>query len=80
MGGGPRTPAGGRDSPRHDRAPNAELISKTIDELVEPEALLRTSLPLNVTGAQAMQAIFATLHRAFPDLFRFLMLMPEPRG
>ena len=47
---------------------DAELISKTIDELVEPDALIRTPVPLNVTGAQALKAVFATLHRAFPDL------------
>jgi steroid delta-isomerase-like uncharacterized protein len=45
-----------------------ELISKTIDELVEPDALIRTPLPLVTTGAQALKEVFGTLHRAFPDL------------
>jgi predicted ester cyclase len=41
---------------------DAELISKTIDELVEPDALIRTPLPIQATGAQAM------LLRGLPDL------------
>jgi hypothetical protein len=31
-----------------------ELISKTIDEVVEPEALIRTPLPIEATGVCAM--------------------------
>jgi SnoaL-like polyketide cyclase len=47
---------------------DAKLISRTIDEVVEPDALIRTPLPLDVTGAQALKVIFGTLRRAFPDL------------
>lgn len=47
---------------------DAEIISKTIDEFVEPEAVIRTPVPLDVTGAQALKVVFATLHRAYPDL------------
>jgi steroid delta-isomerase-like uncharacterized protein len=47
---------------------DAELIAKTIDETVEPDARIRTPVPLQVTGAQALKEVFATLHRAFPDL------------
>jgi predicted ester cyclase len=47
---------------------DAELISTAIDELVEPNALIRTPLPLQTTGAQKMKEVFARLHRAFPDL------------
>jgi steroid delta-isomerase-like uncharacterized protein len=47
---------------------DAELISKTIDELVEPDALIRTPLPLETTGAQKLKEVFARLHRAYPDL------------
>jgi steroid delta-isomerase-like uncharacterized protein len=46
----------------------AELISKTIDEIVEPDVLIRTPLPVEATGAQALKEVFARLHRAFPDL------------
>jgi steroid delta-isomerase-like uncharacterized protein len=47
---------------------DAELISKTIDELVEPDALIRTPLPIQATGAQAVQQVWAMLLRGLPDL------------
>jgi steroid delta-isomerase-like uncharacterized protein len=47
---------------------NAETISRTIDELVEPDAQIRTPLPLAVTGARALKEVFAKLHQAYPDL------------
>jgi steroid delta-isomerase-like uncharacterized protein len=47
---------------------DAELISKTIDELVEPDALMRTPLPIEATGAQLLKEVFARLLRAYPDL------------
>src|SRR5262249_59471355 len=46
----------------------AELISKTIDELVAPDALMRTPLPIEATGAQLAKEVFARLLRAYPDL------------
>ena len=47
---------------------DAELISTTIDEIVEPDVLIRTPLPIEATGAEALKEVFARLHRAFPDL------------
>jgi steroid delta-isomerase-like uncharacterized protein len=47
---------------------DAELIAKAIDEFVEPDVLIRTPLPVQATGAQALKEVFARLHRAFPDL------------
>jgi steroid delta-isomerase-like uncharacterized protein len=47
---------------------NWELTSKTIDEVFQPDVLIRTPLPIQATGAQAIKEVFATLHRAFPDL------------
>jgi predicted ester cyclase len=47
---------------------DAALISKTIDELVEPDALFRTPLPIEATGAQLAKEVFARLIRAYPDL------------
>jgi steroid delta-isomerase-like uncharacterized protein len=44
------------------------LISKTIDEVVEPDALIRTPLPIEATGAERLKEVFGRLHRAFPDL------------
>ncbi|HLG70931.1 MAG TPA: ester cyclase [Chloroflexota bacterium] len=45
-----------------------QVIARTIDELVEPDATIRTPVPLNVTGAEALKQVFTTLHRAYPDL------------
>jgi SnoaL-like polyketide cyclase len=47
---------------------DAELISKTIDEVVEPDALIRTPLPIEATGAELLKEVFARLQRGFPDL------------
>jgi predicted ester cyclase len=44
------------------------LMSKAIDEAFEPDALIRTPLPVQATGVQLIKEVFATLHRAFPDL------------
>jgi steroid delta-isomerase-like uncharacterized protein len=46
---------------------DAELISKTIDEVVEPDVLLHTPLQ-EATGAQALKQVMAMLHRVLPDL------------
>ncbi|MGP4115262.1 ester cyclase [Streptomyces sp. 4N509B] len=45
-----------------------ELIAQTIDEVFEPDVELGTPLPLGSTGTGAVKEVFATLHRAFPDL------------
>ncbi len=45
-----------------------ELISRTIDELVVPDALIRTPLPLEATGADRLKEVFRRLHGAYPDL------------
>jgi steroid delta-isomerase-like uncharacterized protein len=47
---------------------DSEFISKTIDEVFLPDMRMRTPLPIQATGAQAIKEVFATLHRAFPDL------------
>jgi steroid delta-isomerase-like uncharacterized protein len=54
----------------HDAANSgdAELLAKTIDEMFMPDVILRTPLPVQATGAQAIKEVFARLHRAFPDL------------
>ena len=44
------------------------LISKTIDEVAEANALIRTPLPIEATGAELLKEVFARLQRAFPDL------------
>jgi predicted ester cyclase len=47
---------------------DAELRAKTIDELVEPDALIRTPVPVQATGAQVLEEVFARLHQVFADL------------
>jgi hypothetical protein len=47
---------------------DVERISKTIDEVFEPDALIRTPLPIQATGAQAIKEIFGRLLQAHPDL------------
>jgi len=47
---------------------DTELISEAIDELVAPDALIRTPLPIEATGAQLVKEVFARLLRAYPDL------------
>jgi steroid delta-isomerase-like uncharacterized protein len=49
-------------------AGDAELLSETIDELVAPDALIRTPLPIEATGAELVKEVFARLLRAYPDL------------
>jgi steroid delta-isomerase-like uncharacterized protein len=48
--------------------PDAELRSKAVDEFIAPDALIRTPLPLGVTGAQAIKEVFTRLHEAYSDL------------
>lgn len=47
---------------------DAEFISKTIDELVDPDAVIRTPLPIGATGAQALKQVWAMLLRVYPDI------------
>ena len=47
---------------------NAELISTTIDEVVEPDVLFHAPVPTGATGAQALKQVWGVLLRAFPDL------------
>jgi steroid delta-isomerase-like uncharacterized protein len=47
---------------------DAEFISKTIDEVFQPDVLIRTPLPVQALGAEAIKEVFGALHRAFPDL------------
>ena len=47
---------------------DAEIISRTIDELVEPDATVRTPLPSDATGAQLLKQVWTVLLLAFPDL------------
>ena len=47
---------------------DAELISKTIDELVAPDALMRTPLPIEATGVTIAKGGVREAPAAYPDL------------
>ena len=47
---------------------DAEVISKTIDELIEPDVLIHMPLPIQATGAQALKHVWAMLLRGLPDI------------
>jgi steroid delta-isomerase-like uncharacterized protein len=47
---------------------DAELLARTIDEIFMPDVRIRTPLPIQMTGAEAIKEVFARLHHAFPDL------------
>jgi steroid delta-isomerase-like uncharacterized protein len=47
---------------------DAEVISTTIDEVVKPDVQIRTPLPVDATGAEALKQAMLMLHQAFPDL------------
>ncbi|MFF2194286.1 ester cyclase [Streptomyces sp. NPDC058157] len=47
---------------------DAELISKTIDEVFTPDVLFHAPVPTGATGAQALKQVWVVLLRAFPDL------------
>ena len=45
-----------------------ELISKTIDDVFAPDAMIRTPLPIKTSGAQAIKEVFTRLLAVYPDL------------
>jgi predicted ester cyclase len=54
----------------HDAANTGDLdlLARTIDELVDPDATIRTPLPIATTGAEALKEIWAMLFRIYPDI------------
>jgi hypothetical protein len=45
-----------------------ELISKTVDEIFDPNIKSGTPMPIEAAGLEGVKHVFATLHQAFPDL------------
>jgi steroid delta-isomerase-like uncharacterized protein len=45
-----------------------ERIARTIDDLVDPAAVIRTPVPTDATAPEAMKQLWAMLLQAFPDL------------
>ncbi|MDT5016831.1 MAG: hypothetical protein QOD39_2991 [Mycobacterium sp.] len=54
----------------HDAANTGdfEFLSEAIDEIVAPDAVIRTPLPIGATGAQALKHVWAMLLRIYPDI------------
>nr|BFE31290.1 ester cyclase [Actinomadura rugatobispora] len=47
---------------------DADLISATFDEVFDPDVVIRTPLPIGMTGVGAIKEVFTKLLGAFPDL------------
>jgi steroid delta-isomerase-like uncharacterized protein len=47
---------------------NVEHLAKTIDEIVAPDAVIRTPLPIDATGAELLKQVWAMLFRVYPDI------------
>ena len=47
---------------------DAQLIAGTIDEVVEPDAVIHAPVPLDATGPQLLKEIWTGLLRAYPDV------------
>jgi predicted ester cyclase len=45
-----------------------DQIAEAIDELVEPDAVIHTPLPIEATGPELLKEVFARLLQAYPDL------------
>ena len=47
---------------------DVEHLAKTIDEIVAPDAVIRTPLPIGATGAELLKQVWAMLLRVYPDI------------
>ena len=47
---------------------DVEFLAKTIDEVVAPDAVIRTPLPIDATGAELLKQVWAMLFRVYPDI------------
>ncbi|MDT5208024.1 MAG: hypothetical protein QOF67_439 [Mycobacterium sp.] len=47
---------------------DVEHLEKTIDEIVSPDAAIRTPLPIDATGAELLKLVWAMLFRVYPDI------------
>jgi steroid delta-isomerase-like uncharacterized protein len=45
-----------------------QFMLDTIDELFAPDALIRTPLPIEASGAEAIKEVFTRLRQVYPDL------------
>lgn len=47
---------------------DADVISKAIDEVVDPDLVFHAPVPMAATGVQALRYVWEVLLRAFPDI------------
>jgi len=47
---------------------DVDLISKTIDEVVEPDLVFHAPVPVRANGVEALKQVMAVLLRVYPDL------------
>jgi steroid delta-isomerase-like uncharacterized protein len=47
---------------------DVDFLSKTIDEIVASDAVIRTPLPIDETGAELLKQVWAMLLRVYPDI------------
>jgi hypothetical protein len=47
---------------------DVEFLAKTIDEIVAPDAVIRTPLPIDANGAELLKQVWAMLFRVYPDI------------
>ena len=47
---------------------DVEHLAKTIDEIVASDAVIRTPLPIDATGAELLKHVWAMLFRVYPDI------------
>jgi steroid delta-isomerase-like uncharacterized protein len=54
----------------HDAANSGdfEVLAAAIDELVAPDAVIRTPLPIDATGPDALKRVWAMLYGIYPDI------------
>jgi steroid delta-isomerase-like uncharacterized protein len=45
-----------------------DLIMKTIEEVMRPDVVISSPLPIKATGVDAFKEVFTILGKAFPDL------------
>jgi SnoaL-like polyketide cyclase len=63
------SPSGMRPGSPGPGATGGQMIhAMSDDELVDPDAVIRTPLPIGATGADALKQVWAMLREVYPDL------------
>ena len=47
---------------------DVEHLAKTLDEIVAPDAVIRTPVPIDATGAELLKQVWVMLFRVYPDI------------